>query len=295
MQLTARAKINLALHVTGQCVGGYHLLDTLVTFADFGDELQIEPAPGLSLSIDGPEAGQLVANDDNLILQAAKALRSHLGQADLGASIHLTKNLPIASGIGGGSADAAAALRGLTQLWDVQIAVDDLMQIALSLGADVPMCLTGTAARITGIGETIKPLPIKPLNLVLLNPRIPLPTPDVFQQLATKENPTLTELYRCEERSDRFWIDYLLHQRNDLQDPACVLAPQVADCLTALEQFEDCMLARMSGSGATCFGVFENPSEAAHAAHMLRHRHEDWLVMPARTIDGSGTTGDGFT
>ena len=158
------------------------------------------------------------------------------------------------------------------------------MQIALSLGADVPMCLLGKPARVTGIGENITPLPIGQLHLVLLNPRIPLSTPEVFEQLSTKKSPPLSELHRYEERTNRFWINYLLHQRNDLQQAACTLVPQISDCLTALEEFEDCMLARMSGSGATCFGIFENPGEAAHAAHQLRHQYEDWWVMPARSI-----------
>ena len=286
VQLTARAKINLALHVTGQRDDGYHLLDTLVSFADSGDELRFEPADQLQLTIGGPEGGTLDGNDNNLIIKAAKALRAHVGRNDLGANIHLTKNLPVASGIGGGSADAACALRGLCQLWDLQVEDAELMQLGLSLGADIPMCLAGHPARVSGIGETLEPMPIQPLNLVLANPRVAVSTPKVFQGLSNKNNAPMGELVRYEDRSARFWINYLMHQRNDLQAAACAVAPPITDCLAALEKLPDCMLARMSGSGATCFGIFENPGEAAYAAHELRNQHRDWWVLPIRTIAG---------
>ncbi|MEP0942718.1 MAG: 4-(cytidine 5'-diphospho)-2-C-methyl-D-erythritol kinase [Rhizobiaceae bacterium] len=286
MQLTARAKINLALHVTDQRSDGFHMLDTLVTFADVGDTLSFEPATKLSLTIDGPEADQLPGDENNLVLRAAETLRRHCGRSDLGATIHLTKNLPVASGIGGGSADAAAAMMGLNQLWDLQLSKAHMMQISLPLGADIPMCISSVPAQITGIGEVINKLPIPPLNLVLVNPRAPLSTPDVFRQLETKKNSALGELQRYEYRSDRFWINHLLHQRNDLQQAACALEPKVADCLAVLERNPDCMIARMSGSGATCFGIFENPGEAAFAAHRLRHEFKDWWIMPTRTIAG---------
>lgn len=285
MQLTARAKINLALHVTGQRGDGYHLLETLVTFAEIGDQLSFAPDDHLSLTIDGPEGDLLTVDGNNLVLKAAQILRDHAHRPDLGAKIHLTKNLPIASGIGGGSADAAGALLGLCKMWDLQIAPTELMQLALSLGADIPMCVAGVAARVSGIGETIHPLPIKPLNLVLANPRVQVSTPDVFRQLRIKNNPPLGELARQDNRSDRFWINYLMHQRNDLQPAACEVAPQIVECLNAIEDLPDCMLARMSGSGATCFGIFENPGEAAYAAHELRSQHKDWWVVPTRTID----------
>ena len=158
------------------------------------------------------------------------------------------------------------------------------MQLGLSLGADVPMCLAGVPAQVTGIGETVRPLPVKPLHLVLANPRVPVSTPSVFKQLDTKQNPPLSELSQYDDRSHRFWINYLMHQRNDLQTPASAIAPQIAECLTAIENQPDCMLARMSGSGATCFGIFENPGEAAFAAHQLRNQHKDWWILPTRTI-----------
>lgn len=285
MQLTARAKINLSLHVTGQRDDGYHLLDTLVTFADVGDKLRFEPSDGLALAIDGPEGRALqAADDDNLVISAAKALRTHVGREELGARIYLTKNLPVASGIGGGSADAACALRGLCRLWGLQVDEYDLMQLGLSLGADIPMCLSGDPARISGIGEMIEPIPVTPLHLVLANPRVAVSTPKVFSQLSSKTNPPMSELTRFEDRSDRFWINYLMHQRNDLQPAACALAPQIAQCLAAIEALPDCMLARMSGSGATCFGIFENPGEAAYAAHELRNQNQDWWVVPTRTM-----------
>lgn len=284
VQLTARAKINLALHVTGQRDDGYHLLDTLVTFAEHGDTLSFEPADQLSLTIGGPEGAALHADDSNLILKAAHAVRDHVGRPSLGAAIHLSKNLPIASGIGGGSADAATTILGLCRLWKLQIDEPDLMQLGLSLGADIPMCLAGVSARVTGIGESVEPMPVKPLNLVLANPRVEVSTPEVFRDLTTKKNPRLGDLSRYEDRSDRFWINYLMHQRNDLQSVAVEIAPQIADCLAAMEAQPDCMLARMSGSGATCFGIFENPGEAAYAAHELRNQNRNWWVVPTRTI-----------
>ena len=263
----AQAKINLCLHVIGQRQDGYHLLDSIVGFTEFGDVLTFERADTTTLTIDGPFADGLSGSDDNLILQAARCFSGRKG-----ATIHLKKNLPVASGIGGGSADAAAALRGLSALWD-----EPLPDVAaqLKLGADVPVFVQGGMVRMRGIGEVISPLNrVNPLPIVLVNPNVSVSTPMVFKALKSKEN-TPTE----EQTSDAWgWIS---DQRNDLQSAAIVLEPVIA---TALDQIDctDPMLARMSGSGATCFGIYQTDKSAAAAAREISNAHPEWWVQTTR-------------
>lgn len=257
----APAKLNLALHVTGQRADGYHLLDSLVVFAGTADRVQIAPGP-LSLTIDGPFAAGL-STHDNLCLDAARL-------AGMDAALTLTKNLPVAAGIGGGSADAAAVLRGLARLGAPMPPAPE------RLGADLPVCLAGRPARMRGVGARLDPLPdLPPLHLVLVNPGLPLSTPDVFRALTQKDNPPLPDL---PERFDLpGLLDYLAGTRNDLQAPAIALCPAIAEVLDALTT-EGALLARMSGSGATCFGIFDNAQAAGLAAYRIGTGGAAWWI-----------------
>lgn len=268
----APAKINLTLHVTGQRADGYHLLDSLVVFTQAGDHLEVEPASTLSLSVSGPFSKGLSTGADNLVMQAALASRS----ADQGAALHLTKSLPVASGIGGGSADAAAALRLLSDVWDVPL--PDL-KTQLRLGADVPVCLASQPVRMRGIGEQLDPLPDLPeMHLVLVNCLTPVSTAQVFGNLACRDNPAMPDLPEAFS-GFRDFISYLSNCRNDLEQPAIQAQPVIGHCLEALNKQDVCALARMSGSGATCFGMFEHEGQALAAADALRRSNPDWWVV----------------
>ncbi len=271
----AAAKVNLCLHVTGQRHDGYHLLDSLVVFASVGDRLTIESADDLDLTISGPQAANLPVSDDNLILRAARAFGGGRG-----AAIRLEKHLPVASGIGGGSADAAAALRGLSRLWGLPL--PDAATV-LGLGADVPVCLISRAVRMTGIGETLTPIPpLPPAHLVLVNPGVGVSTPAVFRALPSKTNPPLPAPPRFASLPDV--VRWLVDQRNDLEPPALSLAPEIATAKSALAAQPGCLLARMSGSGATCFGLFETAAKAETAAESLRRNHPNWWVAAGAMV-----------
>lgn len=270
----ARAKINLCLHVTGQRPDGYHLLDSLVVFADLGDRISCTPSAGLSLAISGPEGAGLSTGEDNLVLRAARVF----GAAE-GAAISLEKHLPLASGIGGGSADAAATLRALSRLW--HRALPDAGSI-LRLGADVPVCLAGHPARMRGVGEWVTPLPqaLPPAHLVLANPRIAVSTPAVFRALGREDNPALPAgLARWRDLAEL--AAFLKQQRNDLEAPAMAAAPVIAAVKAALGAQPGCLLARMSGSGATCFGLFADAARAAAAAKAVGAGNPGWWVVSA--------------
>ena len=269
VQRIARAKVNLALHVVGRRADGYHLLDSLVAFADFGDVVTVEPAHSLSLSITGPMAAGLSAGSDNLVLKAAQMLGSPLG-----AAITLEKRLPIASGIGGGSADAAATMQALGALWGC--ALPDAGQV-LALGADVPVCLAGQSCRMAGIGDQISPIALPPAHLVLVNPGVGLSTAAVFGALLRRDNPPLPPAAPMPDAVAL--AAYLGHCRNDLEAPALSLVPQIGAVLAALQGQTGCLLARMSGSGATCFGLFASASAAEAAATDLRAQSGAWWVQ----------------
>lgn len=264
---TARAKINLTLHVTGQRADGFHLLDSLVVFADLGDRITVRPAPDLRFRVTGPMAAGVPPDDSNLVLRAARAAGVET------AEIVLEKNLPAASGIGGGSADAAALLRALETSHG--IAPLDTAQV-LALGADVPVCLASRSVRMSGIGETIRPLGgIPPLPAVLINPGIPVHTPDAFRALSDKNGTAMPEV--PEFSGAAACCDWLADQRNDLQAPVIAMRPVVGQVLQALCG-QGARLARMSGSGATCFGVFEDAQAARQAAGTLAKQHTGWWV-----------------
>ena len=275
----APAKINLYLHVTGKRSDGYHLLDSLMVFAGVGDTVTATPAKSLSLTIEGPFADGLDAAPDNLVLKAARALQGATG-CQQGAALTLTKRLPVASGIGGGSADAAAALKALCDLWEVKPPEKELQDIALSLGADVPVCLKGTPSFVGGIGEKLSSAPsLPPCWLVLVNPGVGVSTPAVFKARAGgfADPAPFDEAPEAPERLTAL----LAERRNDLEKPAQSIAPEVGSVLAALHTVDHCLLARMSGSGATCFGVFSNADEAEAAAARLSAQNPQWWVAAA--------------
>jgi 4-diphosphocytidyl-2-C-methyl-D-erythritol kinase len=273
----ARAKINLYLHVTGKRADGYHLLDSLIVFAEAGDLLRVELADDLTLTIDGPFAEGLASETDNLVLRAARALAAEAGIAPR-ANIHLTKSLPIASGIGGGSADAAAALLELCRLWRLDIDAGRLQRIALALGADVPVCVDGRPAFIGGIGEEIVPAGALPAAwLLLVNPRVPTPTPQVFKARRGDFSPAAR--WHTPPADLEALVAYLASCRNDLTEPAISVASAIADVLAAIAATDGCRLARLSGSGATCFGLYGTAADAAAAqAEILRQQPGWWAV-----------------
>ncbi|AXA41480.1 4-(cytidine 5'-diphospho)-2-C-methyl-D-erythritol kinase [Rhizobium leguminosarum] len=281
----ARAKINLALHVTGQRPDGYHLLDMLVTFADHGDRLDFMRSPTDEFSLSG-RFGETLAGDDgtNLVLKARDLLREAIGPLAFPVRIHLEKNLPVASGIGGGSADAAATLRGLVRLWGTSLPEEALAALALKLGADVPMCLASRPLIARGIGEKIEPVPELPaLAMVLANPLKGVSTPEVFRQLATKNNPALSLPPSRPQAAD--WLAAIGAARNDLEPPARELVPEIA-VISAMLQAHGALLTRMSGSGATCFGIFATMAAAEDAAAALHDERPDWYFQATETVSG---------
>ncbi len=278
---SAPAKLNLYLHVVGKRDDGYHLLDSLVAFADIGDRLAVEAAPQLSLSLSGPFARQLAGKqEDNLVWRAAELLARRIGAAT-GAAILLEKNLPVASGIGGGSSDAAAALKALVALWRAPLNDADLAAIAAQLGADVPVCLAARASWLGGIGERVEPAPSLPrAALVLVNPGIGLPTATVFK---ARRGPFSAPARFAIAPPDAKALAALLAERkNDLTEAAIAAVPAIETALDRLTAAEGALLARMSGSGATCFGLFENEAKAASAAAALRAKEPQWWVAAAR-------------
>jgi len=280
LQATARAKINLYLRVVGRRPDGYHLLDSLMVFADLGDRLTATPAADLSLAIDGPFAAGLSAGPDNLVLRAAAALRAALGDGVPGASVTLTKNLPVASGLGGGSADAAAALRLLLRLWRRNLPGEQLAEIGLGLGADVPICLAGGPRFVGGIGEALALVPPLPAAwLVLANPGVALPTAAVFR---ARSGPFSVPARWREALPDAAALAAALAEGgNDLADPARRLVPAIDEVLAALAQLPGCLLARLSGSGASCFALFAAAEAAALAAARLSEARPDWWIAAA--------------
>jgi 4-diphosphocytidyl-2-C-methyl-D-erythritol kinase len=285
----APAKINLTLHVTGQRADGYHLIDSMVAFADIGDNVTLQSPGPVALEVSGPEGVPELTSKNNIMWFAAM----RFWKPDRSLTMHLEKHLPLASGIGGGSADAAAVYRGLLLLraavegseWPRDPTPEDARDL-LEIGADVPMCVLSEAARIRGIGEQIEPVPeLYPYPVVLVNPRIQISTPAVFSGLQAKDNPGLDPL--PEAFDDRVaTLDWLRNQRNDLQEPAVENCPAIAAVLQALEQVETCRMARMSGSGATCFGLFERMHQASEAAKAISAAYPSWWVRAGRLNGG---------
>jgi 4-diphosphocytidyl-2-C-methyl-D-erythritol kinase len=271
----APAKINLTLHVTGRRADGYHLLDSLVVFADVGDLVMATASDDLRLTVTGPMAAGLSDAGDNLVLRAARMLAPGRG-----AAITLDKHLPVASGIGGGSSDAAAALRVLSRLWDVPLPDGTAV-----LGADVPVCMVPGARRMSGVGEVLADVPpLPPVWVVLVNPGVGVATADVFGAMAVRDNAQMPAVLPP-------WNDavalaaFLRDMRNDLERPATQVQPVIGSVLAALRATDRCLVARMSGSGATCFGLYADAGAARAAQSMVLARYPGWWAVAASVLD----------
>ena len=279
VRIFAPAKINLFLHVGGKRADGYHELESLVVFASTGDELTFDRAEELSLTIDGPFAGALARDPDNLVLKAARALANYadVGQ---GARIVLTKTLPVASGIGGGSADAAGTLRGLARLWNLNLTQDELRKIGETLGSDVPVCIGCAPAWMEGRGEKVTELSgIPEVPMVLVNPGVAVPTGKVFAALTERRGVGLVRPRAVNDARDL--VAYLKTTANDLEAPARRMAPVIGEVLDALAAQPGALLARMSGSGATCFALFESDAAAKNAATAIGAQQRNWWAATA--------------
>lgn len=312
----APAKINLYLHVTAKRDDGFHELDSLAVFTELGDRITVEPGEGLTLSLTGPFAADLSADEDNLVLKSARLLADH---ADVQADAHITleKNLPIASGIGGGSADAAATLKALVQFWRLELDDDDIHHVAhqvaddidtaralstlfklwrddlgtdmmhmlgLRLGADVPVCLESRAVFMGGIGEKLELAPdLPPTWLVLANPGVAVSTPEVFK--ARSGDFSAPARFHGHPNTPAELAELLGQRRNDLMDAAIGLSPEIQTVLDALSDLDGALFTRMSGSGATCFALFGDETSARTGAKTLQSARPDWWVQATRLLD----------
>ncbi|RTL88129.1 MAG: 4-(cytidine 5'-diphospho)-2-C-methyl-D-erythritol kinase [Hyphomicrobiales bacterium] len=280
----APAKINLTLHILGRRADGYHELESLVAFSGAGDTLTFAPGPALSLEIAGPTGAAAGAGDDNLVLRAARNLAARIEGLKLGA-FRLAKRLPVAAGIGGGSSDAAAALRLLAHANGLDLQDPRLQEAARVTGADVPVCLAGRARMMRGAGESLGPLLRLPLlPAVLINPGVPVETRPVFERLGLQPGERVGGASHPEigpAASAAELLALLARGRNDLEDPACLQAPVIVDVLAVLRAARGCKLARMSGSGATCFAIFATPQAAATTARAIKTRRPEWWVKTA--------------
>ena len=279
----ARAKVNLDLTLLGRRADGYHELDSLVAFAGIGDGLALDPSGAPGLAISGPRSAGLEAGPGNLVLRAAEAFRAAYPAARSGA-FHLVKRLPVASGIGGGSADAAAALRLLARLNGLPLATPRLQEIAAAIGADVPVCLASRARVMSGIGERLGPvLRLPRLPALLVNPGVPVETVAVFRALGLPASGELAQprppIEAVPETVPALHAK-LAASRNDLEPPAMRVAPVVAQVLERLRALAGCRLARMSGSGATCFALFDDTETSLAAGRALRREGRGWWVAP---------------
>src|ERR1700682_2417957 len=280
-----RAKVNLTLRVIGRRVDGYHDLESVVAFADCADRLTLTPGSELNLTTTGPLAGQCGEAADNLVLKAARLLGERVPNLKIG-NFTLDKILPVAAGIGGGSADAAAALRLLARLNDLELEDKRLLEVALLTGADVPVCLASRACDMTGVGETLLPLSLPKMPCVMVNPRVPVATKDVFEALGLRNGELLVgaadviqaTAWPEHGASVEDWVEILAASSNDLEAPATRLQPVIGEALSALSATNGAWLARMSGSGATCFAIFENTPEAQRAAQKIQQDHPQWWV-----------------
>ncbi len=286
--MLASAKLNLFLHIGPIRPDRYHDVDSLVVFTEFGDDVRIEPSTDIELSIDGPFAAGLQSdNEDNLVLRAAHLLEAKTGSKK-GAHLTLEKNIPIAAGVGGGSSDAAATLRGLNEFWSLGLGDNEILELAEALGADVPVCFRQNPAWMEGIGEILSEGPSLPLlHLLLVNPNIPLSTGKVF---ATFDESAVIAPLRMEKERPRSFgstvelVSFLNDHRNDLEAPAIHLCPEIEEVKSSLEQ-QGSTFTRMSGSGPTCFGVFDSGAAAEAAAKELQSRHPQWWIKPTRTFE----------
>ena len=280
---SAPAKVNLTLRVLGRRADGYHDIESLVVFADVADRLALTPGDALTLTVNGPRAAQSGAVADNLVIKAARALTARLPKLRAGA-FHLEKNVPVAAGLGGGSADAAAALRLLARANKIDRDDPRLHDAARETGADVPVCLDPRTRLMRGIGEILSaPLPLPRLHALLVNPGVAVPTKTVFSGWSLSPNFTSVSTAAADAAlakisNERQLLEWLKREANDLQPPAIALAPAIAEVLAELRAAAGCRLARMSGSGATCFGLFSSHAETAAAGKMLRAQFPHWWI-----------------
>jgi 4-diphosphocytidyl-2-C-methyl-D-erythritol kinase len=280
-----RAKVNLTLRVVGRRTDGYHDLESLVAFADCADRLTLAPGHDLKLTTTGPLAGECGEASDNLVFRAALLLAERVPGLKLG-EFALDKVLPVAAGIGGGSADAAAALRLLARLNSLSLDDPRLREVALLTGADVPVCLLSRASEMTGVGESLLPLALPKMPCVLVNPCVPVPTKDVFAALGLRSGELLvgasdvlqSSAWPEEGASLEDWVEALSLSSNDLEEPAMRIQPVIGEVLSALNATNGAWLARMSGSGATCFAIYENTAEAERASRKIKVDHPKWWV-----------------
>jgi 4-diphosphocytidyl-2-C-methyl-D-erythritol kinase len=283
----APAKVNLFLHVGAKRPDGYHDLASLIVFADVGDRLEVREARQMSLRLSGPFAKPLEGAGDNLVLRAARELdvwAEERGHKIAPVEIALEKNLPVASGIGGGSSDAAAALLMLAEFWSLPIAIDELQAIGLALGADVPVCVRGAPTLVTGLGEILTPVEgLPPFGLVLTNPGVEVPTAQIFKALDTRSGVAELPSLSPPPATVRDLAMLLDRTTNDLAPPAKRIAPAIMRVEAAIASTDGCFVARMSGSGATCFGLYESKSAADAAAAVLSRAHPSWWVCAAQT------------
>jgi 4-diphosphocytidyl-2-C-methyl-D-erythritol kinase len=279
----ALAKINLYLHVLGRRADGYHTLESLVTFADVGDDLSFQPGAALALAVNGSFAAELAGEGDNLILKAARLFAVAFPDARLGA-FHLTKNLPVASGIGGGSSDAAAALRLLAHANSMPLDDARIMACAQSLGADVPVCLMGEPRIMRGIGHDLAPALMagEAQPALLVNPAVPVSSRDVFTALGLKPGQNRQDAAQPPLDAAMPVLDLLAQRRNDLEAAAIALAPSIGTVLATLRAAPECRFARMSGSGATCFALFDTLDDAQKVAQSLKRAYPHWWIAHGR-------------
>ena len=278
----APAKINLYLNIIGQRVNDYHELDSLIAFAAHGDQIEVKKCDHFKLEASGPFSETLPPSNENLVIKAAKELARGTNYEG-GACIKLIENLPVSSGVGGGSADAAATLKALNDLWETNLQNKDLMVMALRLGADVPVCMLSKTARMSGIGDKISKVSGVPnCGILLVNPGIPISTVNVFQ-LFEGDFSNQVKIPKI-ENSEAFF-DFLSNQKNDLQDAAIKIAPIIKEVLNILTDDPNCRLARLSGSGGTCFGLYEDEATALFTAESMFGHFPDWWIQPTRLTD----------
>lgn len=285
MQLPAPAKINLFLHITGRREDGYHSLQSLIFFADIGDRIAVEVADRNQLIATGPYAAQLPAPEENLVMRALAALQREYPDIPP-LQIHLEKRLPVASGIGGGSSDAAAVLRAAVALSQREYTPLALQPLLLSLGAEMPVCYAAEPALVQGIGEQVTPWPVLPeWGVVLINPNLLLPTKEVFAAMQASAYCSAQEFHA--PRTAGEWKTLALETHNNMTAAAASLLPGIEEILQVLAAEPECFLARMSGSGATCFGLFENRAMAVQAAQRLSTGHPEWWVEAGGMYHGT--------
>ena len=276
----ASAKVNLCLQIVGQKSNGFHLLDSIVGFTEFGDHLSFKKSDELELTAKGAFSDQIPVDKSNLILKAAELLRK-INNIKTGAHITLTKNLPPSAGLGGGSSDAAATIRGLSRLWGTDLPeIDDLMKI----GSDLPVCIHQKTQHMKGFGEVLEEINTFPnLPILLVNPLKKVSTQTVFRMLKNKKNPPLSK-YEKLFQAKKDWINWLLLQRNDLIEPAVKVEPVISEVLRLISKQISVEKVSMSGSGATCFGIFENKQDCDLAMQRVRLERPDWWSVSTEII-----------